>query len=261
VPEASTYTDVLVPRLLAPWAEVLVDALEPVAGTTIVDVATRSGAVARAVARRLGRIGKVLACDPSPELIAAALAITRESGAAPITYARAEGDALPYPDGIAAGVTCQHHVRVDSDPAMTLLEMHRVCAPGGRLVLAAWRRPDDSPVFAALWSAAVDHFGTDEEGAAQWSIADPDVLSDTARRAGWHDIDVIDRDLPIEFGGGPAEVVDVLNLTRLRERLNALDADTHAELIRRTTESLGSLVEHDGAVRSRTGAHFLLARA
>jgi SAM-dependent methyltransferase len=261
VPHAATYTDVLVPRLLAPWAEVLVDALDPVAGSTVIDVATGSGTIARAAARRLGRIGKVLACDPDPTLVAAARATTADPGAAPITYTTADADALPYPDGIAAGVTCQLGVHRDADPATSLREMHRVCAHGGRLVVTAWRRPDDSPVFAALWTAAVDHFGPHEAADAPWSITDPEALGETARQAGWRDVEVAERDLPIEFRGGPGEVVDVLTITKLREQLAALDAGTRAALVRRTAESLGSLVERDGAVRSRTGAHFLLARA
>ena len=257
----NAYTDVLVPRLLAPWAEVLVDALQPAPGSTVIDVASGSGAVARAVARRLGRIGKVLACDPDPELVAAAQATTAGPRAAPITYTSAQATALPYPDGIAAGVTCQLGVQSEVDPGTALREMHRVCAHGGKLVVGAWRQPHDSPVFAALWTAAIEHFRVPEAADAPWSITDSETLSESARRAGWHEVEVVKRDLPIEFRGGPAEVVDVLTITNLGERLAALDADTRAELIRRTTESLGSLVERDGAVRSRTGAHFLLARA
>jgi SAM-dependent methyltransferase len=261
VPYASSYTDVLVPRLLAPWAEVMVDALEPAAGSTVIDVATGSGTVARAVARRLGRIGKVLACDPDPELVAAAQATAPESGAASIAYTSARATALPYPDAVAAGVMCQLGVQAEADPVTALREMHRVCAHDGKLVVAAWRQPDDSPVFAALWAAAIEHFGPPEAAAAPWSITDPETLSRSAHRAGWRAVEVVERDLPIEFRGGPAEVVDVLTITELGERLAALDAETRGELIRRTTESLGSLVERDGAVRSRTGAHFLLARA
>lgn len=260
--EVSAYTDVVAPRLLEPWAEVLADALRPMTASTVVDVATGAGTVARAVARRLGLIGKVFACDTDPALLAAACATPAEAGAAPIVYTCAAPDALPYPDGIASGVTCQQHLVSSPDPTGTLLEMRRVSAPGARLVLATWRQPGDSPVFEALWTAATEHFGTDEaDDVARWSGNDPELLSESARRSGWRDIDVLELDLPIEFEGGPAEVVGVLSITRLRERLAALDADMRAELVRRTAESLGSLVERDGAVRSRTGAHFLIARA
>jgi hypothetical protein len=139
--------------------------------------------------------------------------------------------------------------------------MHRVCAHGGRLVVAAWRQPNDSPVFAAMWTAAIEHFGSAEAADAPWPITDSETLRESAGRAGWHEVEVVERDLPIEFRGGPAEVVDVLAITKLGKRLATLDAATRTELIRRTTDSLGSLVERDGAVRSRTGAHFLLARA
>lgn len=259
--EGSAYTDVVAPRLLEPWAEVLVDVLEPATGSTVVDVATGVGTVARAVARRLGLIGQVFACDADPGLLATARATPAEPSAAPIIYSLANPDTLPYPEGIAAGVTSQLHMLSIPDPATALLDMRRVSASGARLVLATWRDPGDSPVFEALWAAATEHFGSDPAEASPWSDNDPDVLGEAAQQAGWRDIDIIELDLPIEFGGGPAEVVGVLSITRLRERLGTLDADTRAELVRRTTESLGSLVERDGAVRSRTGAYFLIARA
>jgi len=59
------YLSVLVPSLFTPWAELLVDALDPAPGSTAVDVATGPGTVARVIARRVGAIGHVYGCDLS----------------------------------------------------------------------------------------------------------------------------------------------------------------------------------------------------
>jgi ubiquinone/menaquinone biosynthesis C-methylase UbiE len=46
------YDEVFVPRLFTPWAELLLDAVEPGAGEALLDVATGPGTVARLAAVR-----------------------------------------------------------------------------------------------------------------------------------------------------------------------------------------------------------------
>ena len=66
------YLSVLVPSLFAPWAELLVDALAPAARLDArVDVASGPGTVARVIARRIGAIGRVYACDIDAAMLAA----------------------------------------------------------------------------------------------------------------------------------------------------------------------------------------------
>lgn len=257
---AAVYTDVLVPRLFAPWAEVLVDTIDARPGMTVVDVATGAGTVARAVAARLGRLGRVLACDISPAMLAAAQAVPMK-GAAPITYTLSPADAMPYPSGSADAVTCQHGLQFFADRAAAVREMRRVCVDGGRLALSVWRRLADSPALGAAWAAAEQLFGAESMDPVPWSIGDPRLLTELATAGGWRNVEVLDRDLPIEFDGGPAQVVAALATTPIGDRLAALDEAGLRHLIELAADRLGPLVEADGAVRSTTGAYFLLARA
>src|SRR2546427_621411 len=63
------YEDLLVPRLFEPWAHVLLDAVKPALGESLLDVATGTGVVARHGARLVGAQGKLVACDASSAML------------------------------------------------------------------------------------------------------------------------------------------------------------------------------------------------
>src|SRR4249919_2770034 len=80
------YDAVLVPKMLAPWAELLLDELDLRVGEAVLDIACGPGTVARLAADRVGSTGRVTACDLSPMMIAIAKEKPVVNGAAPIEY-------------------------------------------------------------------------------------------------------------------------------------------------------------------------------
>ena len=60
---AVRYQDVVVPWILGPFAEALVEILGPQPGESILDVGCGSGAAARAVALAVGPTGRVVGLD------------------------------------------------------------------------------------------------------------------------------------------------------------------------------------------------------
>ncbi|MFP5373255.1 MAG: class I SAM-dependent methyltransferase, partial [Actinomycetes bacterium] len=129
---AQSYEAVLVPALLGPWAEDLVDAVGVRPGQRVVDVGTGTGAVARAAARRIGDAGEVTGFDINPHMLTIARRVSAGSVPA-IRYDVAAADAPPLPDGAADAVLCQQALQFVPDPSAALAELHRVCAPGGRI--------------------------------------------------------------------------------------------------------------------------------
>ncbi|HEY8302785.1 MAG TPA: methyltransferase domain-containing protein [Jatrophihabitans sp.] len=256
---AEVFATVLVPSLYRPFAELLVDALDPHPGSCAVDVASGPGTVARVIARRIGAIGRVYACD----LDAAMLAATppAEPGAAPIELLACPADALPLPDASVDALTCQQGLQFFPDRVAALAELLRVARPGARLAVAVWRSIDELPVYRALAEAAEDRFGT--AGGfreAPFALGDPDLLRAPATAAGWTHAEVSPRDLPIEFGS-VADVLRAFAVTPMADRVRALDAFGRRELEQALRRSLGRLVDTDGAVRSSVGAYFLTASA
>jgi SAM-dependent methyltransferase len=259
----TVYETVMLPRLFEPWAEVLTDALAVAAGTTVVDVATGPGTVARAVARRVGVIGRVIGCDVSPGMIESARAHPPESGAAPIEYVLCPADALEIGDAIADGVSCQHGLQFFPDRVAALAEMRRVCRPGGRLAVAVWGPLEQTPMFAALASGIGEVFGAEAATgyrSGPWALTGSDELRALATDAGWRDIDVLPRDMPIEFAS-PTQLVTTLAITPLGPQVVALDQARRHDLVEAVTRALGPALDDDGAVRSSSSALFLVAAA
>lgn len=129
----------------APWERVaatmaaihdrLIGALEPRARERWLDVGTGTGAVAMRAARAGAHVTGV---DLAPPLIETARRLTAEERLA-ISFDVGDAEALPYPD-VGFDVVCSAHGIVFApDHAAAARELARVCRPGGRLGITAWR--------------------------------------------------------------------------------------------------------------------------
>ena len=155
---AESYEAILVTALLGPWAEGLVDAVGVRSGQRVVDVGTGTGAVARAAARRTGGHGTVIGFDPNPAMLTVARRVS--AGTIPeISFEPAAADALPLPTGAADAVLCQQVLQFVPDPPAALAELHRVCAPGGRLGIATCRGLEHQPGYRVLTDVVERHIG------------------------------------------------------------------------------------------------------
>jgi SAM-dependent methyltransferase len=70
--------------VFAPWAEVLRNAAVIVPGCQVLDIASETGVVARAAAKRAGPGGRVVAGDASAAMPARLAAVSMPGDAAPI---------------------------------------------------------------------------------------------------------------------------------------------------------------------------------
>jgi SAM-dependent methyltransferase len=111
----------------------LLEALGPGPADSVLDVACGPGIVAAALAREAG---SVVGIDLTPSMIELA---REHCAAAGLDNARFDiGDVteLPYGDDEFSRVVCRYALHHVSDPATVVAEMSRVCAPGGRVVVA-----------------------------------------------------------------------------------------------------------------------------
>ncbi len=115
------------------WRRALVAVVGAEPHQRVLDVATGTGMVARALVRASGC--QVVAVDQSRQMLERAREVTdREpSLAGRITFSEAYAERLPFVDGEFDHVTFTYLLRYVDDPGATLRELVRVLKPGGRL--------------------------------------------------------------------------------------------------------------------------------
>src|SRR5438876_3431387 len=127
----------------ARWRARLVQSVHAEPDDRVLDVATGTGLVARALRERYGC--EVVGLDRSADMLSSAA--TRD-GHIPLVRARAES--LPFADDSFDHVTFTYLMRYVDDPAATMRELARVVRPGGRIVALDFGVPPN-PILRMLW--------------------------------------------------------------------------------------------------------------
>ena len=126
----------------------LIEALSPRPSDRVLDVGCGSGQFAVAIA---SLVAHVVGADLTPAMLDRARAHQAQTGAANVEGLQADSTALPVADGSFDIVTSRSMLHHAADPAATLAEMRRACAPGGRIaVLDLTPAPEKSPAFDAI---------------------------------------------------------------------------------------------------------------
>ncbi len=123
------------------WRRALVAAVCAKNDDRVLDVATGTGMVARALIRRYAC--RVIGLDQSADMLAAGAADGRP-------LVRAQGERLPFADESFDHVTFTYLLRYVDDPAATIRELARVLRPGGRVATLEFGVPAH-PIWRFLW--------------------------------------------------------------------------------------------------------------
>jgi len=131
------------------WRRFLVSRID--AGSTVLDVATGTGAVALEL---LKRGCTVVGVDQSPEMLAAGRErVEREGLTERIELREARAEALPFADGEFDAVTFTYLLRYVDDVPATLRELVRVVRPGGTVAMLEFGLPRGG--WRPLWELYV----------------------------------------------------------------------------------------------------------
>ncbi len=209
--EAELYASFFVPTIATPVSHELLRVADLQPGERVVDVACGTGVITRAAAERVGPSGSVRGIDLSPGMIE--VARKTPAAGAPIDWHAANAESLPLPDGSCDVALCQMGLMFMTDPAAAMAELHRVVAPGGRVVVSA---PGPiQPRFADLERAIVDHLGPDLGAfvSTVFSMHDPTRLGALVRDGGFDHVTSHRYEVRLELPGPVEFLWNYVNLT------------------------------------------------
>lgn len=124
------------------WKKMAIDLLKLRAGERILDLAAGSGDLTRAIAKRVGKTGKVVSSDINPNMLEKAREKCLDTGVFNhIEFVIADAQALPFDDHTFDAVTIGFGLRNVPEPEKALKEMARVLKPGGRALVLEFSKP------------------------------------------------------------------------------------------------------------------------
>jgi len=243
------YERLITPYLFEPWAEVLLDAVALAPGAAVLDVASGTGVVARAAARRTGAEGRVVATDISPAMIEFCASHPAEPAAAPIETAVASATELGRADGEFDVVLCQQGMPFFPDRPGAAREMRRVLRSGGVAGIAVWT-PDREVQPFAQWNETLRDLGVAEPFPGAWDISTfvmgVDELADLLRAAGFTDVESREVELVTRWPSVD-HLVDAVMGTPFGALVAGMDADRQEEARHRMAQRSTKFVSN-GAV-------------
>ena len=180
------YERFFVPAIGEPLAKDLIRfaALRP--GERILDVACGTGIVARLASEQVDSNGSVAGVDINPGMMEVARSSTPADMS--IEWHEASAEDMPLPDEAFDVVLCQLSFQFMTDKLGALQEMHRVLAPGGRLILNLPGPMEKT--FAVLAEAMERHISAEAAGFVNhvFSLHDTTVIRQILSKAGFRDV-------------------------------------------------------------------------
>jgi len=169
---AEVYESCFVPAIFGAWAGPVADAAGIRRGDKALDVGCGTGVLAREALRRAGQEGQVVGLDLNEGMLAVA-ARTK------IEWRRGDAASLPFEDASFDVVVSQFALMYFPDRTVSLREMWRALAPGGRLAVASWAPIDHARGYQILVDIAARQCGREPADV----LAAPFVLGDQSELA------------------------------------------------------------------------------
>ena len=253
------YERALVQPLFRPFAEAVVERLNPERGDSLIDVACGTGIVARIARTKLGPGAQIVAIDIAPPMLAVARTVD-----ASIDWREGNATALPVRDGEAFSLlACHQGLQFFPDKPAAVREMRRVLAPNGRVAIACWLSLQDLPVALELNQIAERHVGPITDSRHSFGSADGfrALLTD----GGFHDMKVETFSHDVRFSDGASfATLNAMAVIGMTERGKKLKEGERGELAGRiAAESRAVIARHtkDGEFVIPLSTNIATARA
>ena len=185
-------------RLFPFCADVLAERLPLRPGQKALDVATGTGAVAGALAQRLGAAGRVIAIDLAEAMLEQAQQKLGRLGLANVDFHLMDAQALEFRRGYFDHLSCGFGLFFLPDMAGALAQWRRVLKPGGWAAFTAFGPGAFQPMKDLFLRRLEDHGIAPENGPgtdAVQRLADPENGVRLLEQAGFVEVEVMTRQM------------------------------------------------------------------
>lgn len=156
------------------------------AGDVVLDLGSGAGIDCFVVSDKVGPTGRVIGVDMTPEMVARARGLAKDSGRTNVEFRLGEVEHLPVADASVDAVISNCVINLVPDKAQVYREAFRVLKPGGRLavtdVLATRPIPEELRNDPERWSSCCSGALTREEVVERLSSAGFVSVEVTVRR-------------------------------------------------------------------------------
>src|SRR5258707_1253245 len=195
--------------VLAPVADLILQAADPLPGETVIDIGCGCGATTIALAKRVrrergGQGGHVIGLDVSETMLAHAR--QRITSDLPLDFVLADATTYDVREVRADLLFSRFGVMFFSDPVKAFSNLRRGLRTGGRLAFSCFRASSDNPWMMLPLKAAYQHVpplpkpGPEDPG--PFSFADPARVERILSEAGFAGVKLTPVDLDFDLAAG-----------------------------------------------------------
>ena len=259
IPE--NYDRYMVPLIFESYARDIAGRAAALSPKAVLETASGSGVVTRALASKLSPDARYVATDLNQPMLD--YAATRQNPDDRISWRQADAQALPFEDAAFDLVCCQFGVMFFPDRPSAYREARRVLKPGGSFLFNAWDRIEEN-VFADDVTNALAEFVPSDP--PRFMARTPHDYHDTAlirsdlAKAGFSSVTIETRAEESRAPSPRQVAVAYCQGTPLRNEIEARGAD---KLEAATEYAASALARRHGTgeIAAKIQAHIILARA
>ena len=255
------YDTYMVPLIFEGYARDLADRAASAKPAHILETATGTGVVTRALAPLLDPQARYVASDLNQAMLDRAAARQRKD--VRIQWRQADALALPFADAGFDAVICQFGAMFFPDRVAGYREALRVLKPGGRFLFSVWDRIEENDFARIVTDVAAIAFPNDPP---RFLARTPHGYHDTARieadvrQAGFKSVELTTLALRSEALDARTVAIAYCQGTPLRSEIEARDSTALPTLTDRAAEAIAKQHGH-GPVSGKIQAHIIVAQA
>lgn len=259
IPE--NYDRYMVPLIFESYARDIARRAAALSPKAVLETASGSGVVTRALAPGLSPDASYIATDLNQPMLD--YAATRQKQDSRIAWRKADAQALPFEDAAFDLVCCQFGVMFFPDRPSAYREARRVLRPGGCFLFNAWDRIEENVFADDVTRALADFFPDDPP---RFLARTPHGYHDTAlirsdlEKAGFSNITIETRAEQSRAPSPGLPAIAYCQGTPLRNEIEARGADK-LEAATKHAASAIARKHGSGEVAAKIQAHVIMARA